>query len=254
MKLLIDIGNTRIKWAFDNGSGLVSAGEAVHRGKPEAKAADFVAALQLVPESACAVNVAGAGVEAVIADKLTACFGIELSMVRTAKHFGDVVNGYSATDQLGADRWAAIVGAWQLYRRSVCIIDAGTAVTIDAVAQDGCHHGGIIVPGLALMHASLNSDTSDIVGFVKQSDRPLAGNEWFGTDTRSAVESGVLFMLSAAINRAVAEISKTGNMPVIILTGGDAEIIGPLITQPVDYRPMLVLEGLCYLAAGSPDA
>ena len=207
-----------------------------------------------MPESAFAINVAGATVEAAIADKLKACFGVELSMVRTAEHFGDVVNGYSATGQLGADRWAAIVGAWQLYHRPVCIIDAGTAVTIDAVAQDGCHQGGIILPGLALMYASLNSDTSDIVGFVKQSDGPLAGNEWFGTDTRSAVERGVLFMLSAAINRAITEISKTGDMPVIILTGGDAEIIGPLIAQPVEYHPLLVLEGLHHLAAGSLDA
>ena len=113
----------------------------MHRGKPEASVADFVAALQRVPESAFAINVAGAAVEAAIADKLKACFGVELSMVRTAEHFGDVVNGYSATGQLGADRWAAIVGAWQLYHRPVCIIDAGTAVTIDAVAQDGCHQG-----------------------------------------------------------------------------------------------------------------
>jgi type III pantothenate kinase len=254
VKLLIDIGNTRIKWAFDDGSDLVAAGETLHRGKPEACAVDFVAALKQVPESACAVNVAGAAVEAAITNELKACFGLELSMVRTAEYFGDVVNGYSSAGQLGADRWAAIVGGWQLYRRSVCIIDAGTAVTIDAVAQDGRHQGGIIVPGLALMHTSLNNDTSDIVGFVKQSDGPLAGDEWFGTDTRSAVERGAVFMLSAAINGVVAEISKTGDMPVIILTGGDAEIIGPLIAHPVEYRPLLVLEGLRHLAAGPMNA
>jgi type III pantothenate kinase len=254
VKLLIDIGNTRIKWAFDDGSGLVSAGETVHRGKPEVGAVDFVAALKLVPESACAVNVAGAAVEVAIANKLKACFDIELDLVRTAEHFGDVVNGYSTAGQLGADRWAAIVGGWQLYRRSVCVVDAGTAVTIDAVAQDGRHNGGIIVPGLALMHASLNNDTSDIVGFVKQSEGPLADDEWFGTDTRSAVERGAVFMLSAAINGAVAEISKTGDMPVIILTGGDAEIIGPLIAHPVEYRPLLVLEGLRHLATGPINA
>jgi type III pantothenate kinase len=254
MKLLLDIGNTRIKWAFDNGSDLVSAGEAVHRGQPEACAIDFIEALQLVPESAFAINVAGAELAAAIANKLKARFGIELSMVRTAEHFGPVVNGYSATGQLGADRWAAIVGAWQFYRQSVCIVDAGTAVTLDAVTQDGRHQGGVIMPGLALMHASLNNDTSDIVGFIEQSDEPLAGDEWFGTDTRSAVERGVVFMLSAAIDKAVAEIAKTGEMPVIILTGGDAETIGPLIAHPVVYRPLLVLEGLRHLASESVDA
>ena len=68
------------------------------------------------------------------------------------------------------------------------------------------------------------------------------------------MERGAVFMLSAAINGAVAEISKTGEKPVIIVTGGDAEIIGPLIAHPVEYRPLLVLEGLRHLASGSINA
>lgn len=254
MKLLVDIGNTRVKWAFDDGSGLVAPGEAVHRGKPAACATGFIAALQPIPDSACAINVAGATLETAIANELKACFGIELNRVRTAERFGDVVNGYISMGQLGADRWAAIVGAWQLYRQSVCIVDAGTAVTIDAVSPDGRHQGGIIVPGLALMRASLNNDTSDILGFVRQSEGPLSGGEWFGRDTLSAVERGAVFMLAAAIDRAVAEMSKTAETPIVVLTGGDADIVGPLIAHPVEYCPLLVLEGLRHLAAGSVDA
>ena len=254
MKLLMDIGNTRIKWAFDDGSDLVAAGEIVHQSNPEACAFNFVKALQLEPESAFAVNVAGAAMEVAIANTLKAHFDIELTTVRTAEHFGAVANGYSSTGQLGADRWAAIVGAWQLYHQAVCIVDVGTAVTIDAVAPNGQHQGGIIIPGLALVHASLNNDTSDIGGFVRQSEGPLADDEWFGRDTRSAVERGAVFMLGATIDRAIAEFSKAGDVPVILLTGGDAEIIGPLVNHPVEYHPLLVLQGLRHLANGTVDA
>jgi len=254
VKLLIDIGNTRIKWAFDNGSGLVEAGQAVHRDKLEGSAADFVAALASAPESAFAINVAGPAVEKALADELQARFGIGLAMVRTAPRFGEVVNGYRSKDQLGADRWAAIVGAWHLCRQSVCVVNAGTAVTIDAVARDGRHQGGIIVPGLALMRAALNRDTSDIYGFFQQSEGPLAGDEWFGKDTHSAVERGAVFVLGAAIDKAVSEMSATGETPVIMLTGGDAEILSPSISHSFELRPLLVLEGLRHLAAGISDA
>jgi len=254
VKLLIDIGNTRIKWAFDDGDGLVAAGETVHRGKPAGYAAEIVAALAAVPDSAFAVNVAGPAVEKALADELHGRFGVELAMVRTAERFGAVVNGYRSMDQLGVDRWAAIVGAWYLCRQSVCIVDAGTAVTIDAVARDGRHQGGIIVPGLALMRAALKKDTSDIYAFIQQSEGPLAGGEWFGRDTQSAVERGTLFILGAAIEKAVSEMSITGEKPVILLTGGDAGILAPLLEHPAEQRPLLVLEGLRHLAAGTVDA
>lgn len=254
MKLLIDIGNTRIKWAFDDGDSLVAAGETVHRGNRAGPAVEFIAALELVPDAAFAVNVAGPAMEKVLADELHGRFGVELAMVRTAQRFGSVVNGYRSMDQLGADRWAAIVGAWYLCRRPVCIIDAGTAVTIDAVAGDGRHRGGIIVPGLALMRAALKTDTSDIYGFIQQSEGPLAGGEWFGRDTQSAVERGTLLMLAAAIERAVSEMCTSGEKPAILLTGGDADILGPLLEHPAEHRPLLVLEGLRHLAAGSVDA
>ena len=254
MKLLIDIGNTRIKWAFDNGSDLVAAGEAVHRGQPAGFVAEVFSALGTVPESAYAVNVAGSAVEKALSDELHARFGVELAMVRTAERFGDVVNGYRSMDQLGADRWAAIVGAWYLCRQSVCVVDAGTAVTIDAVTRDGRHQGGIIVPGLALMRAALHKDTSDIYDFVRQSEGPLAGGDWFGRDTQSAVERGAVFMLGAAIDKAVSEMSVAGESPIIVLTGGDADALGPVLAHPVEHHPLLVLEGLRRLVAGSADA
>jgi type III pantothenate kinase len=254
VKLLIDIGNTRVKWAFDSGNGLVAAGEAVHRDKPAGWVAEFIASLKEVPESAFAINVAGSAMEKVLADALQERFGLALTVVRTAECFGDIRNGYRSIDQLGADRWAAIVGAWQLRRRPVCVVDAGTAVTIDVVSGAGHHQGGIIVPGLVLMRAALNKDTSDIYGFAQQSEGPLNDGEWFGRDTQSAVERGALFMLGAAIDKAVDEMSVVGDPPSLIVTGGDADMLGPVISHPVEHRPLLVLEGLSQLVAGFGNA
>jgi type III pantothenate kinase len=253
MKLLIDIGNTRVKWAYQQDNHLLAPGSCIHRGV-KAFLPGFLAGLDKPPASAAAINVAGPAIEQALRDALRERFGIELQLVRTSARCGEVINGYSAIGQLGADRWAAIVGAWQLCRAPVCVIDAGTAVTIDLVAGNGQHLGGVIVPGLAMMRASLLRDTSDIDAFVSQSAGAPGMAGWLGTDTRSAVERGVQFMLSAAIDRAITNMMQDGTIPRAILTGGDAPLVAPLLGYAVEQRPLLVLEGLSHLAAGCRDA
>jgi type III pantothenate kinase len=254
MKLLVDIGNTRIKWAFEKDGELTATGDVVHRDKNATVVDELLGQFAEVPTSACAINVAGAAIEQELAEKLRARFGIELTVVRTADRFREVANGYTAPEQLGADRWAAIVAAWMLKRRAACVIDAGTAVTIDLVADDGRHLGGIIVPGLDLMRAALLRDTSDISGFDSQSAGPLADSQWFGRDTRSAVDRGAVFALRAALDRAVSEFGALAPDLAVIVTGGDAELIVPLLAAGVEHRPQLVLEGLRDLVAESGDA
>jgi len=254
MKLLIDIGNTRLKWAYEENGRLLLPGSRIHRGAAETEIPEFVAELKQIPESAAAVNVAGSAVENLLRAAILDRFGISLQMVRTSACCGEVINGYSPFGQLGADRWAAIVGAWRICRRPVCVIDAGTAVTIDLVAGSGQHQGGLIVPGLTLLRTALLRDTSDIDAFVSQSSGSTALGGWLGTDTHSAVERGVLLMLCAVIDRAVSNIADKGNPPHVILTGGDAPLLGPLLSYPVEQHPLLVLEGLRYLAAECVDA
>ena len=253
MKLLIDIGNTRLKWAYEEKGQLLFPGNLVHRGAATEQIASFVATLEQVPDSAAALNVAGSDVENVLRHLIHDRFGIDLQLVRTQPRFGEVINGYSAFEQLGADRWAAIVGAWQLRRRALCIVDAGTAVTIDLIAGSGRHQGGVIVPGLDLMRSSLLRDTSDIDAFARQSSGQLPDG-WLGKDTRSAVERGVLLMLCATIDRTVSSMAENNAPPHIMLTGGDAPLVGPLLSYPVEQYPLLVLEGLRRLAAESGDA
>jgi type III pantothenate kinase len=254
MKLLIDIGNTRLKWAYEENGRLLLPGSRIHRGVAHTEIPEFVAELKQIPDSAVALNVAGSAIENVLRAAILDRFGIGLQMVRTSVRCGEVINGYSAFEQLGADRWAAIVGAWRVCRRPVCVIDAGTAVTIDLVAGSGQHQGGLIVPGLALLRSSLVRDTSDIDAFVNQSSGLPAMDGWLGTDTRSAVERGTLLMLCATIDRAVGNMADKGNPPHVILTGGDAPLLGPLLGYPVEQHPLLVLEGLRYLSAECVDA
>lgn len=250
MNLLFDIGNTRIKWACDTGSALLQPGELVHRGLTPEQAVAFVADLEPAEELTAiwAINVAGAALEKALTDALESRFGLSLQVAKTTRSCGEVVNGYTSIEQLGVDRWAAIVGAWEHFRTNVCVVDVGTAVTVDMVAANGQHRGGIILPGLALMAESLNRDTSDIEGFANNSQGIIPGDDWFGRDTLSAVQRGALFALRSVICQAVAQ---EGDKPLVVMTGGDAEALLPLTGHEAELMPALVLEGLRYLAAES---
>lgn len=250
MNLLFDIGNTRIKWACDTGSALLQPGELVHRGLTPEQAVAFVADFEPAGEltAICAINVAGAALEKALTDALESRFGLSLQVAKTTRSCGEVVNGYTSIEQLGVDRWAAIVGAWKQFRTNVCVVDVGTAVTVDMVAANGQHRGGIILPGLALMAESLNRDTSDIEGFANNSQGIIPGDDWFGRDTLSAVQRGALFALRSVICQAVEQ---DGDKPLVVMTGGDAEALLPLTGHEAELMPALVLEGLRYLAAES---
>ena len=250
MNLLIDIGNTRIKWAYGDQERLFRPGDLVHRGR-RGVLAEFVAGLTAVPEGAYAVNVAGSRIETELAAELGKRFGVGVRMLRTAERAGDVVNGYRLPEQLGADRWAALVGAWQRYRAAICIVDAGTAVTIDAVAADGRHQGGLILPGLQLMLESLQRDTSDIEHFFAQGGGEPPDSDMLGLDTRSAVEHGALVSVAGAVEKVVATLAGQGMPPRVLLTGGDAVRIAPWLSVPFEVEPLLVLDGLRRLAAGA---
>jgi type III pantothenate kinase len=244
MKLLFDIGNTRIKWAYDTDTELLHAGEALHRGRSD-DVRQIVAGLEQEPEEIWVVNVAGAEYATALTDAALTRFGVTPRFVKTTRRCGEVVNGYDDVSQHGVDRWAAVVGAWNLYRSDVCVVDAGTAMTIDLVRADGRHEGGFILPGIQLMADALHRDTSDIEAFSGQG-KALEGGRWCGTDTLSAVQLGAVFALRATVTEAVRRL---GGQPAVVFTGGDAHALIPLPDCEPDIRPMLVIEGLRQLAA-----
>lgn len=250
MKLLLDIGNTRVKWAYETNGELTDPGELVHRDRLPACLHELRDALAQRPTSVVAVNVAGAATGKRFATLIEETWAVPTRFMTVSERCGEVMNGYSEWQQLGVDRWAAVVGAWHALHTDVCVVDAGTAVTIDLLRADGRHMGGVILPGLAMMEHSLGVATSDIAGFAAGRSGP-GDNDWYGRATAEAVQRGAHFSICAAIDRAT-EAFPTGAVPTVVLTGGDAGVLQSGLRNASLLRPLLVLEGLRHLAGG-PD-
>jgi type III pantothenate kinase len=248
MTVLLDIGNTRLKWATLANGELVDRGDALHRDSLGAAIAAFAAALPAVPRIVAA-NVAGEQVAKQLAVLVAARPGASLTFVATsAQRFG-VRCGYADPGRLGVDRWVAMIAAHRRASGAVCVIDAGTAVTFDAVDGSGTHLGGLIIPGARLLAAVLDRNTSDI-GSTATAPAAGRGLALLGRSTDAAVGHGAWLALAAALDRAVATVARgLGEMPAVYLTGGDAEPLRDWLETPVQLRADLVLEGLALFAA-----
>jgi type III pantothenate kinase len=256
VKLLLDIGNSRIKWAYSGGGELRHAGASEHRGQPAAAAARLLDELPVQPSAAVAVNVAGAAFAREITALLQQRWGIELALVAAAAACKRLRNGYTEPAQLGADRWAAIAGAWAAAVPAAAdrvIVDAGTALTVDILRADGQHLGGLIVPGLALMRTALGQATSDLGRYAgPAAQSPAAPANGVGTSTRSAIEEGGLNALCGLIERVLKAHAQRSAAACLLLTGGDADRLHRRLAVAAEVRPLLVLEGLDYLTT-DPD-
>ena len=236
--MAIDAGNTRIKWGVHDGRGWCVTGAI-----ETARASRLTAALKRVAPGGAAIasNVAGRQVQAAIS---AACktAGLRLRFVRSeAKQLG-VNNGYRVASQLGTDRWVALIAAHRARRGDKLVVNAGTALTIDALTGEGDFLGGVIVPGPALMRRSLDRATAalrEARGAVRQ----------FPASTPEAIATGAIAACAGAIDR-VAKSMDTHGTPagLIILSGGAAAEIVPALGLPHELHENLVLDGLQLIA------
>jgi type III pantothenate kinase len=248
MQVVIDIGNTRIKWALLKSGGLAAQDSAVHRGELEAAFATVVAALPNNVTRAVVANVAGAALGARLRETLERR-GVTVDFVATTAKRCGVRCAYTDPNRLGVDRWLAVLAAYGLARGAACVVSAGTAVTFDAVDAGGQHLGGLILPGARLMAAALDRETSNI-GTTPPAQVAPRGLDLLGRDTAQAVGHGTMLALAAAVDRAAARVAAAlGTRPPVYLTGGDAPALQPWLETPVDLRADLVLEGLALVAA-----
>jgi type III pantothenate kinase len=248
--LLVDIGNTRAKWAVLRGGRLSPARAVVHGGKASAMRA-LVRAAPPGVDNVVAVCVAGSALERALAAAVRARFGVATRFVRSTRRAGGVRNGYRETWRLGADRWVAVIAAHALARgRAVLVANVGTALTLDAVTGEGRHIGGAIAPAPATMIASLLAGTHGIRRRARGSRAAGArARRLFATDTASALESGASYACAALIERAVGEARRAlGRRPLLLLTGGGAPQLRPHVSGPMRLVPDLVLRGLATLA------
>jgi type III pantothenate kinase len=252
MSVLVDIGNTRLKWARLEDGRLVDRGSAVHRDSVDAAFAAFAAALPAKPGRVIAANVAGDAIAARLKAVVAARPGSSLELVATtAERFG-VRCAYADPRRLGVDRWIAVLAAYNAARGAACVAQAGTAVTFDAVDARGMHLGGLILPGSRLLPAALDRHTSDI-GSTAATTAVPRGLDLLGRNTDAAVGNGAWLALGAALDRAATTVADAlGVEPVVYLTGGDADALAGWLETRVEIRADLVLEGLALFAAAVP--
>ena len=250
MILLIDAGNSRIKWGCLVG-GMLQPGEAIaHHGEVTDIQVLSLAWVPLPrPERIIAVNVLGSDFGEALEAWVEETWGLAIEFVTAQANACGVVNAYHEPARLGADRWASLIAAHRLCDGTACVIDCGTALTIDVLAQDGEHLGGLIVPGLSLMRHALIERTAGIRPVAGLDPDPDTGVSLLARDTAGGVMGGTLYALVAAIDRIAEDIRATMATEVeCLLTGGDAGMVRTLLTGVYRYEPDLVLKGLAVVA------
>ena len=243
-RLLVDIGNSRLKWAWSFGTEL-EAGPAF--SSDITTLADdlkrFWGDRPSPPAEVYLANVAGADRAAVLSDWVLAQWGLVPRLVRPETHRYGVVNGYDQPQQQGVDRWVALVGLQAYYGGPACVVDCGTAITLDMLDEKGRHHGGLIAPGHQTMIRALLTQTAGIALTAR-----AAGAELLGRSTTAAVASGVSLACAGLIEKAVARLNGNGSPLKLVLTGGDAVAIGCHLSIPFLQDELLVLKGLLTIA------
>ncbi|MDP3482615.1 MAG: type III pantothenate kinase [Sulfuricella sp.] len=238
MILAVDAGNTRIKWGLHDGNSWVSQGWIATADV--AGLGDAWKCLA-VPERIVASNVAGPQVVLQIEE---ACKGWSAKMqwVVAVESQCGVSNGYDIPSQLGSDRWAALIAARAIAPEGCVVINAGTAMTVDALTADGVFLGGLIVPGLATMLRALAENTAAIgEGGGHYRDIPR--------NTPDAVYSGALSAMVGAVWHMNALLAgEIKRAPTCLLSGGDAQLLLPLLSGKTRMVDNLVLDGLIRIA------
>ncbi|MGQ0587576.1 MAG: type III pantothenate kinase [Gammaproteobacteria bacterium] len=230
MILLLDVGNSRLKWALARGDRIRRSGAVAHRGAP----ARALRVLEVPPiEAVWMAHVVGPH-ERRLAAAIRRRFGVAPHIARTQKSCAGLRVAYARPSRLGVDRWLGMLALWTAGHRSFCIATAGTALTFDAVDARGRHRGGLIAPGLATAWNAVRGSTRFALP-----PRPSRYGRGLGTDTEACVRQGALYACAGLVERAAREAGGRR-----FLAGGDAQALRPHLEGQWTPRPDLVLEGL----------
>jgi len=240
MNLLVDIGNSRLKWGLETDRKISQSRAFFHQSTnfsqhltkdwqalvpPKILAISSVSSEEVKLEVICLAQQLWKNVKIIIAKS-------------TSKEFG-VKNSYLQPEKLGIDRWLALIASYNDYQQAVWIVDCGTAITVDFINAEGQHQGGLISPGLQLMKTALSTHIATL-NFSKEKHYNLG----LANQTNKAIFNGTLYAAIGLIEQAINQQSLKA---IIILTGGDAQIIAKNLSLPVIIEPNLVLKGLALL-------
>lgn len=223
--LQLDIGNSAAKWRMLVGDEIRARG----RYLPQDESS--IAALldcDPAPEQIWVASVAAPAAEAALSERLRQRWQVSPWFARSMTLAGGLRNSYANPSRLGVDRWLAMLAGWERAQGAVCVVDAGSALTIDLVAADGEHEGGYIIPGMALMERALLLDT-DRVRFAEDADYRLTP----GRSTAEAVRHGIALAQAGALARVLDGFAPDARQAVDASAGADVSA-APARQQAVD--------------------
>jgi type III pantothenate kinase len=250
--LVIDIGNTRLKWglyeAADPASTLLDHGAVVLEDIDVLWDLHWKD-LRHKPSSMLGCVVAGEAIKRRVEEQLIEGWGLQPHWLSASEQAAGVINGYEHPQRLGSDRWAAIVGARQRALQvspsnppPVLAVMVGTAVTVDAIDADGRFLGGLILPGFGLMYRALESGTAGL-------KVPTGEVQDFPTNTSDALMSGGTDAIAGAIERTMRRLTvAAGRSPLLIMSGGAVSRLAHVGELPASVVENLIFEGLLKLA------
>ncbi len=260
---LIDLGNTRLKWACYENMQMTSTGGYTYDIDQFAETCSREWREVPKPDKVCVSSDVKTDLSNALTQWIDTHWEAQVHIISPENHAHSVKNAYKNPLQLGSDRWAALVAVKNNIKQAAIIVDCGTAITVDAITESGVHLGGMILPGIQLMRDSLLKGTHKIETVTNAKEMPLAS---LTNNTLDGIKSGVFTAIVAFINSAVdhtkstlvesaftlmttqSSASQKNDMQIkLIITGGDAEILLPLLDKSFIHRPQLVLEGLAII-------
>ena len=238
MNLAIDAGNSRVKWGWHDGRrwtslatvSLIEFAAANHDINP-------FAATHADPEKIIISNVAGDAAHQLIVN-WTSIFDAEPLWLHGESERCGVRSAYEHPEQLGPDRWAALIAARGLHDGACLVINSGTATTIDVLSAEGVFEGGLILPGVELMRFVLHEHTGRL---------PLQAGTFqvAPRNTVDAIESGCWHAQAGAVER----MARTMPGALCLVSGGAGRVLAEKIDSvECRYVDNLVLEGLARIA------
>jgi type III pantothenate kinase len=239
--LTIDVGNTRLKWAlferFEPGLQPLQSGAVVHEEIDDL--ATTVWSVLPAPTAMLGCIVAGEAVKRRVEEQLEKAWRLPADWIVASATQCGLTNGYDYPNRLGADRWAALIGARFKYgKKPIVVAMVGTAVTVEALTPEGLFLGGMILPGFGLMLDALENGTAGL--------RVYPGEVLdFPTNTSDALMSGGANAIAGAVERMVGKLAHyCQEKPIVTVTGGAAPKLTPslLIEHSIDEQ--LILDGL----------
>ena len=240
MTWYVDIGNSSIKWASLRAKKLTKAKYFQRTKAGHAEDLDDAWGNLSSPKEIICSCVAGEAFEQSMTTWCQQVWEITPVFIRATRQCQGVTNAYINPEQLGSDRWAAMIAAHQRNPKACCVIDCGTATTVDVVESDGQHLGGLIIPGKQLMADSLLTGTA-----ISTNESEGDNSTLFARHTVDAIKGGALYSTIATIDRLYVDVATALGKPIeAVITGGAAAEILPLLNQKPTVESDLVLQGV----------